>query len=226
MKKAVCIISGGMDSTLCAYMAKSQGYEIIALHFDYNQRTMKKERECFEKICKDLGVAQALILDVSFIAKIGANALTDRNLQIPKNSLGDEIPTTYVPYRNGIFLSIAASLAEKEGAEAIFIGVIEADGSGYPDCTSEFVDKISSAINQGTATKIKISIKTPLLNLDKSQIVQKAMELKVPLELTWSCYESEDEACGECDSCLLRLRGFKKANISDMIKYRIKNKIV
>lgn len=220
MKKAVCIISGGMDSTLCAYMAKHAGYEIIALHFDYNQRTMKKEREAFYQICADLGVSKSLVLDVSFIAHIGGSALTDTSIDVPKNSLGEDIPITYVPYRNGIFLSIAASLAEKEGAEAIYIGVIEADGSGYPDCTSEFIDKMTAVINEGTAIKTKIEIKTPLVNLTKADIVQKALEFKVPLELTWSCYESEEEACGQCDSCLLRLRGFKQAGVRDEIRYK------
>lgn len=224
MKKAVCIISGGMDSTLCAYMAKYAGYEIIALHFDYNQRTMKKEREAFYQICADLGVSKSLVLDVSFISHIGGSALTDTTIDVPKNSLAEEVPVTYVPYRNGIFLSIAASLAEKEGAEAIYIGVIEADGSGYPDCTSEFISKMIAVINEGTATKTKIEIKTPLVNLTKADIVQKALELNVPLELTWSCYEGEDEACGECDSCLLRLRGFKQMGVKDRIKYKVKLK--
>lgn len=221
MKKAVCIISGGMDSALCAYMAKHAGYDIIALHFDYNQRTMKKECEAFYKICADLGVSKSLVLDVGFIAHIGGSALTDTAINVPKNELGEDMPVTYVPYRNGIFLSIAASLAEKEGARAIYIGVIEADGSGYPDCTSEFIAKMTAAINEGTATKTKIEIKTPLLNLTKADIVKKSLELNVPLELTWSCYESEDEACGECDSCLLRLRGFKQAGEKDKIRYKI-----
>lgn len=222
MKKALCIISGGMDSALCAYLAKKEGYEIVALHFDYNQRTMNKEKECFLKICDDLKVLKKEILDVSFIAEIGANALTDRGMQIPKNKLNlDEIPITYVPFRNGIFLSIAAALAEKEGCEAIYIGVVEEDSSGYPDCSEEFIKSFEESINLGRATKIRTEIKMPLVHLSKAEIVEKSMQNNVPLEYTWSCYECEDEACGECDSCKLRLKGFKQAGSKDKISYKI-----
>ncbi|MBZ7935851.1 7-cyano-7-deazaguanine synthase QueC [Campylobacter sp. B0100352/1] len=222
-KKALCIISGGMDSTLCAYLAKKEGYEIVALHFDYEQRTQEKERECFKKICQALKVEKSYILDVSFIKIIGGNALTNKELNIPKNELllnSDTPPITYVPFRNGIFLSIAGSLAEKENCESIFIGVVEEDGSGYPDCTCEFIEKAERFINNGTSKNFKVSLKTPLINLNKGQIVELALKENVPLELTWSCYESNDEACGECDSCLLRLKGFKKAGIKDRIKYK------
>lgn len=222
-KKALCIISGGMDSTLCAYLAKKEGYEIVALHFDYEQRTQKKERECFEKICQTLKVEKTYILDVSFIKTIGGNALTNTELSIPKNELllnNVNPPITYVPFRNGIFLSIAGSLAEKENCESIFIGVVEEDGSGYPDCTFEFIKKAENFINNGTSKNFKVSLKTPLIKLNKGQIVKLALSENVPLELTWSCYENNDEACGECDSCLLRLRGFKKAGIKDKIKYK------
>lgn len=221
MKKALCIISGGMDSTTCAYIAKNEGYEIIALHFDYNQRTMKKERECFEKICKNLKIEKKFILDVSFISQIGGNSLTDRNLEIQKTGLGDDVPNTYVPFRNGIFLSIGAALAEKEGCEAMFIGVVEEDSSGYPDCKKEFIQAIQKAINLGTTDKFNLTIKMPLVNLSKKDIVLKAKELNVALEDTWSCYENEDEACGLCDSCRLRLSGFKRANLEDKIPYKL-----
>lgn len=221
MKKALCIISGGMDSTLCAYLAKKQGYKIVALHFDYKQRTQSKERECFEKICEALKVHKSYILNADFIENIGANALTDTKFAIPKNELGkDEIPITYVPFRNGIFLSIAAALAEKEKCESIFIGVVQQDGSNYPDCTKKFIKKAQKFINQGTALKHKISIKAPLVKLRKKDIVALALKEKVPLELTWSCYESNDLACGECDSCLLRLKGFKQAGFKDKIAYK------
>ncbi|TQR30619.1 7-cyano-7-deazaguanine synthase QueC [Campylobacter sp. MIT 99-7217] len=221
-KKALCIISGGMDSTLCAYLAKKQGYEIIALHFDYLQRTEDKERRCFEQICKALNVSKSYILDAHFIKQIGANALTDTGLAIPKNELnkGENPPITYVPFRNGIFLSIAGSLAEKEACESIFIGVVEEDGSGYPDCTKSFIKQAQNFINEGTSKNFKVSLEAPLLELNKGQIVALALQENVPLELTWSCYESEDMACGECDSCLLRLRGFEKAGVKDKIKYK------
>lgn len=221
-KKALCIISGGMDSTLCAYLAKKEGYELIALHFDYKQRTEQKERECFKQICKALKIEKSYILDLSFIENIGANALTDKNLNIPKNELhlNNFPPITYVPFRNGIFLSIAGALAEKENCESIFIGVVEEDGSGYPDCSSEFIQKAQAFINEGTSKTFKLKLKTPLVKLNKAQIVDLALKENVPLELTWSCYENENEACGECDSCLLRLKGFEKAGFKDKIKYK------
>lgn len=218
MKKAVCVISGGMDSTLCAYIAKSMGYDIIALHFDYNQRTMIKERESFNKICDDLGVGDRLILDASFIANIGGNALTDRSIKIPTDGISNAITSTYVPFRNGIFISIAAALAERHDCSAIFVGVVQEDSSGYPDCTQDFIDSMNKTINCGTAKK-NIKIITPLIHLSKEEIVLEAIKLNVPLEFTWSCYENNEVACGVCDSCRLRLKGFLKAGVVDKIAY-------
>ena len=399
--RALCVISGGMDSATCAYIAKREGYEIVALHFDYNQRTMDKERECFGKICDDLGVAKRFVLDARFIAQIGGSALTDGTLPIRKgaaelggaanftgaeidstvnskntelsrqnftetnsvaeldgqNSIatnstnaeigrqnftasnfmtspagaplsadlarnsggcvqkdeiltqndeallggyeissqgskisaqsgkilarddkislqdgeispqsgaepqqGDKIsskraeseispqsqnnkispqnqsdkilpqggesafsdlPSTYVPFRNGVFLSIAAALAEKERCDAIFIGVVQEDSSGYPDCGAEFIGAFERALDLGTSRDFHPRIKTPLVHLSKAQIVSLALEIGVPLELTWSCYEREDAACGLCDSCLLRLKGFAGASAKDKIPYAI-----
>jgi len=374
--KALCVISGGMDSATCAYIAKREGYEIVALHFDYDQRTMGKERECFGKICDDLGVAKRLILDARFIAQIGGSALTDGALPIRKgaaelcgaanftgteidsaansksarldgqNSIaanyinaeiggqnfttsnfmtsladpplavdsarsgcaqsseilmqeseislrGDEpspqgskilarddkipsqgskilvqegeilsqsgagpqqgdkisskraegeissqsqsdkisppsgesvfsdLPSTYVPFRNGVFLSIAAALAEKERCDAIFIGVVQEDSSGYPDCSAGFIGAFERALELGTSRDFHPRIKTPLVHLSKAQIVSLALKIGVPLELTWSCYEREDAACGLCDSCLLRLKGFAGACAKDKIPYAI-----
>lgn len=360
--RALCVISGGMDSATCAYIAKREGYEIMALHFDYDQRTMGKERECFGKICDDLGVAKRFILDARFIAQIGGSALTDGTLSIRKgaaelcgaanttgteidsaanfksarlegqNSIaanstnaeiggqnftasnfsassadvplgadsarssctqsgeislgGDEIsshggkilarynkilpqggeislqsgsesqqgdkisskraegeissqsqsdkisppsgesvfsdlPSTYVPFRNGVFLSIAAALAEKERCDAIFIGVVQEDSSGYPDCSAGFIAAFERALELGTSRDFHPRIKTPLVHLSKAQIVSLALKIGVPLELTWSCYEREDAACGLCDSCLLRLKGFAGAGAKDKIPYAI-----
>ena len=344
--RALCVISGGMDSATCAYIAKRGGYEIVALHFDYNQRTMGKERECFGRICDDLGVAKRFILDARFIAQIGGSALTDGTLSIRKgaaelgvaanstgtkidsaansknarlegqNSIaanstnveiggqnftasnfstssadasldadsarsgcaqsgeislgGDEIssqcgkilvrddkispqsskilvqegeispqsqsdkispssgesvfsdlPSTYVPFRNGVFLSIAAALAEKERCDAIFIGVVQEDSSGYPDCSASFIAAFERALELGTSRDFHPRIKTPLVHLSKAQIVSLALKIGVPLELTWSCYEREDAACGLCDSCLLRLKGFAGAGAKDKIPYAI-----
>lgn len=363
--RALCVISGGMDSATCAYIARREGYEIVALHFDYDQRTMGKERECFGKICDDLGVAKRLILDARFIAQIGGSALTDGTLPIRKGaaelcaaansasaeinsaanfknvelgelnfietnsaaeldgqnftasnfsaspadaplsadlarnsggcaqkdeiltqggeaSLGDneispqdgeilpqseaepqqgdkisskraeseilpqsqnnqispqsqsdkisppsgesvfsDLPSTYVPFRNGVFLSIAAALAEKERCDAIFIGVVQEDSSGYPDCSASFIGAFERALDLGTSRDFHPRIKTPLVHLSKAQIVSLALEIGVPLELTWSCYEREDAACGLCDSCLLRLKGFAGADAKDKIPYAI-----
>ena len=397
--RALCVISGGMDSATCAYIARREGYEIVALHFDYDQRTMGKERECFGKICDDLRVEKRLILDARFIAQIGGSALTDGALPIRKgaaelcgaaksagaeidsavnsksaelsrqnfietnsaaeldgqNSIaanstnaeiggqnftasnfmtspasatlgvdsarsgcaqsgkilmqdaeillgGDEfspqsskisacddkispqgskilvqkgeispqsgaepqqgdkispkhagseispksqnnkissqsqsdkislpsresafsdLPSTYVPFRNGVFLSIAAALAEKERCDAIFIGVVQEDSSGYPDCGAEFIGSFERALDLGTSRDFHPRIKTPLVHLSKAQIVSLALRIGVPLELTWSCYEREDAACGLCDSCLLRLKGFAGAGAKDKIPYAI-----
>ena len=142
IKKAVCVMSGGMDSTLSAYMIKNEGYEVIAVHFNYDQRTQTKELECFYKICDDLKVKEKYVLDLDFFKQIGASALTDTTIEIPTNGIEDGVPATYVPYRNGIFLSIAGAIAEKENAEGIYIGVIEEDSSGYPDCRNIFIKKM------------------------------------------------------------------------------------
>jgi 7-cyano-7-deazaguanine synthase len=219
-KKALCIMSGGMDSTLSAYMMKEIGYDIIAVHYNYAQRTQGKELSCFHAICDDLDVLNRYVLDLDFFAKIGASALTDKSIEVPTGGLGDGVPVTYVPFRNGIFLSISAAIAEKEGAEAIAIGVVEEDSSGYPDCRESFIKSIGQSINLGTKDETKIEIYMPLVHLKKSQIVTKSLELKVPLHLTWSCYKSEDKACGVCDSCRLRLNGFKLAGVEDPIEYQ------
>ena len=219
-KKAVCVMSGGMDSTLSAYMMKNSGYEIVAVHFNYDQRTQKKELECFSKICDEANISSRYVLDLDFFKQLGASALTDKNIEVPTGGLEDGVPVTYVPFRNGIFLSMAAAIAEKEGAEVISIGVVEEDSSGYPDCREEYIQSMQRSINLGTKDETNIEIKMPLVHLKKSQIVQKALELEVPLFLTWSCYKNEDEACGVCDSCRLRLNGFKIAGVKDPINYK------
>ncbi len=220
MKKAIVILSGGMDSSTAAFIAKKEGYEIIPLHFNYGQRTEEKELESFNKICDYLKLQNRYIIDIPFFKQIGASALVDENIEVPIDGIKPGIPITYVPFRNGIFLSIAAAIAEKENAKAIFIGVVEEDSSGYPDCREEFIKNMQKAINSGTKPKTHIEIKTPLIHLKKEDIVKKALEVGVPLEYTWSCYKNEDEACGVCDSCRLRLKGFKKAGIKDSIKYK------
>ena len=219
-KKAVCIISGGMDSALSAKIAQKEGYGIIAVHFNYGQRTQKKELACFRKIAKELKAEKNYEIDLDFFEQIGASALTDKNIDVPIGGLEEGVPVTYVPFRNGIFLSIAAALAEKHAAKALFIGVVEEDSSGYPDCRESYINAMERAINLGTREETQLEIKMPLVALQKSQIVQKALELGVPLADTWSCYQSEEEACGVCDSCRLRLRGFEIAGVKDPIVYK------
>ena len=220
-KKAICILSGGMDSTLASYMAKNDGYEIIAVHFNYGQRTQDRELKAFRDICDDLKILEKYEIDIPFFTQIGASALTDKTIDVPTGGIEAGVPITYVPFRNGIFLSITAAIAEKEGATAMYIGVVQEDSSGYPDCTDEFISKMEKAINQGTKEETKIEILTPLVHLSKAQIVHEAIKLNVPLEHTWSCYKEEKEACGVCDSCRLRLNGFKIAGIKDPISYKV-----
>ena len=209
-----------MDSTLASYMAKNDGYEIIAVHFNYGQRTQDRELKAFRDICEDLESLEKYEIDIPFFTQIGASALTDKNIDVPTGGIEAGVPITYVPFRNGIFLSITAAIAEKEGATAMYIGVVQEDSSGYPDCTDSFINDMKKAINQGTKEDTHIDILTPLVHLSKAQIVQEALRLNVPLEHTWSCYKEETEACGVCDSCRLRLNGFKLANQIDPIAYK------
>jgi len=220
-KKAVCIISGGMDSALSAKIAQNNGCDIIAVHFNYNQRTQQKELECYRNIVDTLNVTKSYEIDLPFFEEIGASALTDKSIDVPTGGLEDGVPITYVPFRNGIFLSIAASIAEKHQASEIYIGVVQEDSSGYPDCTDSYITQMQKAINQGTKASTNITIQMPLVHLSKAQIVQKSIELNVPLQYTWSCYKNEDKACGVCDSCRLRLKGFEQAGVKDPIEYVI-----
>jgi 7-cyano-7-deazaguanine synthase len=219
-KLAVCIISGGMDSALAAAMARDEGYGIVAVHFDYGQRTERRERESFRLLAEDLGAVERYEIDVPFFGQIGASALTDHAIEVPTGGIEPGVPVTYVPFRNGIFLSIATAIAEKHGADALFIGVVEEDSSGYPDCRESYIKAMERAINLGTRDETHIAIRMPLVHLTKADIVAEALKRGVPLEHTWSCYQDNDEACGLCDSCRLRLKGFKEAGLVDPIPYR------
>jgi 7-cyano-7-deazaguanine synthase len=217
------ILSGGMDSSLCAFIAKKEGYEIIALHFNYSQKTQERELKAFRDIANSVQAIKKIELNLDFFKDMSGLSLIDKKTKVQTTGIEEGIPSTYVPYRNGIFLSIAGAIAEKECAEIIYIGVVEEDSSGYPDCTKEFINSIQKTINLGTKPQTKIKISTPLVTLKKEDIVQKAIEYKVPLNLTWSCYQNSNKACGLCDSCRLRLKGFKNIGLKDKINYSKKN---
>ena len=208
-----------MDSSLCAYIAKNEDYEVITLHFNYDQKTQNRELKAFYDISKKIQAIKQIELNLDFFKNMSGLSLIDKKTDVQITGIEEGIPNTYVPYRNGIFLSIAGAIAEQENAEAIYIGVVEEDSSGYPDCREEFIDSIAKTINLGTKPQTKIKIITPLVTLKKEDIVKKAMEYKVPLELTWSCYQNSQKACGVCDSCRLRLKGFAKAGQKDKIDY-------
>ena len=220
-KVAIVVLSGGLDSTTCAYIAKNKGFDIVALHFNYGQKTLNKELETFRAICDvlDIETKKRYEIDLPFFTKIGCSALTDKDIDVPIDGLDDNIPITYVPFRNGIFLSIATALAIKYNSFDIFIGVVSEDGSGYPDCTKEFIKNQQNCINEGANTKHHITIQTPLIDKTKEQIVHIAKDLSVAISKTWSCYKDEFEACGVCDSCRLRLNGFNLAGETDPIDY-------
>lgn len=170
MKSAVCIISGGMDSALSAKIAQNEGYEVIALHFNYGQRTEAKELTCFRAVAASVDATESYEIDLPFFEQIGASALTDKSIEVPTGGIEEGVPVTYVPFRNGIFLSIAAAVAEKHGAEALFIGVVEEDSSGYPDCREKYIEQMQQAINLGTKEETKLEIKMPLVALKKAKL--------------------------------------------------------
>lgn len=219
MNRAIVLVSGGMDSCVTASIAKSLGYELNFLHINYGQRTEKKELESFNRLAGFFCVKNRLVVDISYLKKIGGSSLTDFNIDVEKGEIDRKgIPSTYVPFRNGNIVSIAVSWAEVLKASRIFIGVVEEDGSGYPDCRKSFYDAFNMVLKVGLAyTDLKIE--TPLINMNKGEIVKRGLELGAPFELTWSCYKREDIACGECDSCLLRLKGFREAGVLDPIPY-------
>ncbi|MCB5249938.1 MAG: 7-cyano-7-deazaguanine synthase QueC [Candidatus Cloacimonadales bacterium] len=220
MKKAIILASGGMDSLVTTAIAKNENDDIYLLHTNYGQRTEDKELMAFRSICSHYSPKDILIVNIDYLAQIGGNSLTDKSIDVPKNKLGEEdVPNTYVPFRNGNLIAIATSWAEVIGAQSIYIGAVEVDGSGYPDCRKIFYDQLEKAINYGTKEDTKISIKTPLIHKNKSEIIKLGKTLNVPFELSWSCYNNNDIACGECDSCILRLRAFDEAGIIDPIKY-------
>lgn len=218
---AIVLVSGGMDSCVTSAIAKAENDEIAFLHISYGQRTEKRERKAFKDIADFYNVEKRLDVSIEYLVKIGGSSLTDKAIEVSEADLeSKEIPTSYVPFRNANMLSIATSWAEVLGANSIYIGAVAEDSSGYPDCRPEFYAAFEKTIETGTKPDTKISIKTPIIELSKAEIVQKGIELNAPLYLSWSCYRSEDLACGTCDSCVLRLRGFEIAGVKDPIEYK------
>lgn len=222
MKKAVVLLSGGLDSTTALYLAKSQGFEVYAISFNYGQRH-KKEIESAKKVAEKADIKEHIIVNTNMNAW-GGSALTDSHIQVPEGEENrQEIPVTYVPARNMIFLSYAASYAEAVGAQDIFIGVSQVDYSGYVDCRKEFIDAMENAINKGTVCAVEdnkpIKIHAPFMNMTKAEEIKLGMELGVDYSLTWTCYNGYENACGHCDSCLLRLKAFEEAGYKDPVKY-------
>lgn len=219
---AVVSLSGGMDSCVAAAIAKAEGYEVALLHADYGQLTETRERLAFHDIADFYAVPphRRLVISLENLRKIGGSALTDPSIALLEGDLDRPgIPSSYVPFRNAHLLSTAVSWAEVLGATAIFVGFVEEDSSGYPDCRESFLQSFEQTANLGTRPETRLRFFAPLIHLSKSRIVQKGLELGAPLHLTWSCYRNEGTACGTCDSCLLRLRGFQQAGAVDPIAY-------
>jgi 7-cyano-7-deazaguanine synthase len=224
-----------MDSCVCAAIA-ARDYDASAMHVLYGQRTEERERRAFEAICDRLGITRRMVLKIDALRQIGGSALTDSSIAVPnaesefhgrppgaesrESKAESRVPITYVPFRNAHFLSAAVSWAEVLGAERILIGAVEQDSSGYPDCRPAYYEAFNEVIRTGTAEG-NIRIETPLIHLKKAQIVTLGLELGAPFDLTWSCYSRQDEACGTCESCILRLRAFAAAGIRDPIPYAV-----
>ncbi|MCF7919814.1 MAG: 7-cyano-7-deazaguanine synthase QueC [Candidatus Cloacimonetes bacterium] len=219
--KGIVLVSGGMDSLVTAAIADQECDEIYFLHVNYGQSTLDKELNCFYKLEKHYQPKDTLIADIDYLGQIGGSSLTDSSMEITDHDSSEGIPSSYVPFRNANFLSIAASWAEVIKAERIYIGAVEEDSSGYPDCRQSFFQAFEKAINLGTKDTTVIKICTPVIKMNKAEIIRKGLELKAPLQHSWSCYRREDKACGTCDSCVLRINAFKKAGIPDPIPYAI-----
>jgi len=225
--KSVVLLSGGMDSCVCTAIALEEhgAGNVALLHAGYGQRTQKRERRAFEEIAGFYGVSERLVVQLDHFRAIGGSALTDKEIAVPENELGasgpggSEIPVTYVPFRNAHFLSVAVSWAEAIGAQAIYIGAVAEDSSGYPDCRPEYYRVFQELIRVGTRPETHIEMVTPVIGMRKSEIIRRGLALGAPLHLTWSCYQGEELACGACDSCLLRLRAFAEVGLPDPIPY-------
>ncbi len=220
-KIAICLVSGGLDSAVCLAEAVKI-YDVAVLHINYGQRTEARELQAFNELADHYGITRRLVADISYLKEIGGSSLVDENMAVetglPED--GAVVPSTYVPFRNAHILCVGASWAEVIGAEALYIGAVEEDGSGYPDCRAEFYEQFGRAVDAGTKPDTSITIKTPLIRMNKEAIVKHGRALEAPLHLTWSCYTESEEACGVCESCRLRLRGITATGDTDPIRYR------
>jgi 7-cyano-7-deazaguanine synthase len=218
--KAVILVSGGMDSATAVYEAMERGYEPLFLHTSYGQRTERKERECAEALAEEVDAEDFLHVETGHLAQIGASSLTDDDIEVEEADIdSEEIPTSYVPFRNANLLSMATSYAEAQDASAIFIGAHSEDFAGYPDCRPAFFEAFQQVIDVGTKPETDTTLEAPFVEWSKTNIAERGLELGVPYEVTWSCYRAEAPACGTCDSCAFRLQAFQQVGVSDPIEY-------
>lgn len=219
---AICLVSGGMDSCVTAAIAQQENEELAFLHVSYGQRTEHRERQSFEALADHYDVKHRLVISLEQLARIGGSSLTDKTIPVTAPNLASSaIPSSYVPFRNAHLLSAAVSWGEVIDASAIYIGAVAEDSSGYPDCRPEFYDAFQNMLDLGTKPETRITIRTPVIHMKKSEIVRKGLDLGAPLHVTWSCYQESERACGNCDSCALRLRAFREAGAPDPIPYML-----
>ena len=219
---AVCLVSGGMDSCVTAAIAHEENDELAFLHASYGQRTERRERQAFEDLADYFNVKSRLVISLEHLARIGGSSLTDASIAVASPDLASRtIPSSYVPFRNAHLLAAAVSWGEVIKASSIYIGAVAEDSSGYPDCRPEFYDAFQNVVDIGTKPETRITIETPVIGMRKSEIIQKGIELGAPLQMTWSCYQESELACGNCDSCALRLRAFREAGVADPIPYML-----
>lgn len=216
---AVVAVSGGLDSAVATAIAAEE-HELALMHINYGNKTQKRELEAFHAIADFYKFDKRFVADIEHLRKIGSSSLTDRNIPVDDYDPDNRgIPLTYVPFRNANILSIAVSWGEAIGASLIFVGMMEEDSAGYPDCTEDFINAFNNMIKVGTRPETNIELVAPLIHMTKGEVIKKGMELGAPLELTWSCYRNEEIACGKCESCVLRLQGYKEFGNEDPIKY-------
>jgi 7-cyano-7-deazaguanine synthase len=221
--RGIVLLSGGMDSLVTTAIANSLGYELAALHINYGQRTESRELRSYKQICDHFGIAKRLEVSFKHLSAIGGSSLTDKSIPVSNAKFEEtKVPTSYVAFRNANMLSAAVSWAEVIGANKIFIGAVEEDAAGYPDCRKEFYRAFNQLIDLGTKPETFLEIQTPLIDMQKCDIVIKGMDLDAPFKYSWSCYKDEHVACGVCDSCARRLRAFEQAGIRDPIEYAVR----